>query len=292
MKDSSMDVGPNSNVDANQDSASGIHLPSRHIRRWMRSCRSCSIKLCTAEDSRRRKSSGTFVNGTWLGQPLHAVLTDVPVGAWTAAMVFDALDLALERREFALAADTAIVIGLAGAAGAAATGLTDWSDVDPPARRIGFLHGLLNLSGTALFATSLLLRKQKSRSAGRMVGALGYAVMAYAAHLGGKMVYEQRVGVDRTSGQVFPEEFVAVLPDASLADGKPTRAMYQGTPILLVRRGVSSLCDGGDVLALQRPAVGRQGGGRDDRVPLSLFAICVGGRQCREWAGGASAALP
>ena len=29
--------------------------------------------------------------------------------------------------------------------------------------------------------------------------------MSYAAHLGGKLVYEQRVGVDRTDGEVFPE---------------------------------------------------------------------------------------
>ena len=237
MKDSSMDVGPTSNLDANQDSASG-HSSSEPAHSPVdEKLQKLLDKALYGGGQPAAQKLRDFLNGTWLGQPLHAVLTDLPVGAWTAAMVFDALDLALERREFALAADTAIVIGLAGAAGAAATGLTDWSDVDPPARRIGFLHGLLNLSGTALFTTSLLLRKQKSRSAGRMVGALGYAVMAYAAHLGGKMVYEQRVGVDRTSGQVFPEEFVAVLPDASLADGKPTRAMYQGTPILLVRRG-------------------------------------------------------
>ena len=97
-----------------------------------------------------------FLNGTWLGQPLHVVLKDLPVGAWTVAMVFDALDLALRRREFALGADTSIAIGLVGAAGAAATGITDWSDVGPPARRLGLLHGLLNLGGAALFGTSLV----------------------------------------------------------------------------------------------------------------------------------------
>jgi uncharacterized membrane protein len=26
-----------------------------------------------------------------LGEPLHVVLTDIPIGAWTAAMIFDAL---------------------------------------------------------------------------------------------------------------------------------------------------------------------------------------------------------
>src|SRR5271169_54274 len=178
-----------------------------------------------------------ILNGTWLGEPLHVVLTDVPVGAWTVAMAFDALDLVLNRRELARACETSIGIGLLAAAGAAVTGMTDWSDVDPPARRLGLIHGLLNLSGAALFATSLFLRKKKSRETGRMLGVLGYAVMSYAAHLGGKLVYEHRVGVDRTDGQVFPKHFAAVMPETSLMDGKLTRAMYQGTPILLVRRG-------------------------------------------------------
>ena len=180
-----------------------------------------------------------FLNGTWLGEPLHVVLTDIPVGAWTAAMVFDALSLSRTGREFAQAADASIAIGLAGAAGAAAAGLTDWSDVDPPARRTGLIHGLLNIGATALFATSLIQRRRskESRAAGRVSATLGYAVMAFAAHLGGKMVYENRVGVDRTAGQPLPQDFVAVLPESELAESKPTRAVHNGVPILLVRRG-------------------------------------------------------
>jgi len=177
-----------------------------------------------------------FLNGTWLGEPLHVVLTDVPVGVWTAAMIFDLLGLILHRNELTSAADVAIGIGLAGSAGAAVTGATDWSDVDPPARRLGLVHGLLNLGGTAMFATSLVLRRKRSRRSGFIVSALGYAVMSYAAHLGGKLVYEHRVGVDRTDGQVLPDNFVGVLPEAQLGDDKPTRAMAQGVPILLVRR--------------------------------------------------------
>jgi len=181
-----------------------------------------------------------FLNGTWLGEPLHVVLTDVPIGAWSVAIAFDLLDMIRARREFALAADTSIAIGLMAAAGTAVTGLTDWSDVDPPARRTGFIHGLLNLSATALFTTSLVLRKKKkkrSRTGGRICAALGYAVMSYAAHLGGEMVYKRRVGVDRTQGQAFPTEFVAVLPETELKDEKPTRALHNSVPILLVRRG-------------------------------------------------------
>src|SRR6185437_16263318 len=153
-----------------------------------------------------------FLNGTWLGEPLHVVLTDVPIGAWTVAMIFDALSLSRSGREFARAADASIAIGLAGAVGAAAAGVTDWSDVDPPARRRGLIHGLLNLGATALFATSLIQRQRSrsrsesrsesqsnaSRTAGRLSATLGYAIMGYASHLGGKLVYENRVGVDRT----------------------------------------------------------------------------------------------
>jgi nitrite reductase/ring-hydroxylating ferredoxin subunit/uncharacterized membrane protein len=178
-----------------------------------------------------------FLNGTWLGEPLHVVLKDVPIGAWTVAITFDALDLIRNRREFSLAADTSLAIGLMGAAGAAVTGITDWSDVDPPARRLGLIHGLLNIGVTALFATSLVLRKRKLRTGGRVSAALGYGLLSLSAHLGGKMVYEHRVGVDRTAGEVFPKDFLAVLAESKLDDNKPTRAIYDGVSILLVRRG-------------------------------------------------------
>jgi nitrite reductase/ring-hydroxylating ferredoxin subunit/uncharacterized membrane protein len=165
------------------------------------------------------------------------VLTDVPIGAWTVALVFDALCVMRNRREFELAADTSVAIGLVAAAGTALTGVADWSDVDPPGRRLGLIHGLLNIGASALFATSLALRKKKSRANGRIAAAAGYVLMSYSAHLGGKMVYEHRVGVDRTDGEAFPGEFVAVLAESELVDGKPTRVMYDGVPILLVRRG-------------------------------------------------------
>lgn len=186
-----------------------------------------------------------FLNGTWLGEPLHVVLTDVPIGAWTIAIIFDAFDSLRDRREFSRAADTSVAIGLMGAAGAAVTGLTDWSDVDPPARRVGLIHGLLNVGVTALFTTSLILRRKKLRPAGRVSAVLGYTLMTVAAHLGGKLVYEHRVGVDRTAGETFPEDFVAVLPESQLADNTPTRAMHGGVPILLVRRGqkISALAE-------------------------------------------------
>jgi nitrite reductase/ring-hydroxylating ferredoxin subunit/uncharacterized membrane protein len=178
-----------------------------------------------------------FLNGTWIGEPLHIILTDIPIGAWTVALVFDAMDLLSARREFARAADASLAIGLVGAAGAAVAGVADWSDINPPARRTGLIHGLLNVTGAALFGISLLLRRKNSRMAGRLIAALSYGVMTAAAHLGGKMVYESRVGVDRTAGQVFPETFTGIMPETELLESKPTRAEHNGVSILLVRKG-------------------------------------------------------
>lgn len=194
-------------------------------------------KAFYANGSETAQSFRNFLNGTWLGDPLHAALTDVPLGSWTVAVIFDLIDSVRHHREWSTAADASIGVGLAGAAASAVAGLADWSDVDPPARRVGMLHGLLNVGVTALFTTSLVLRKKEMRGRGRLFAALGYAAVLYSARLGGQMVYKHRVGVDRTSGQSFPEEFVEVMAESALENDKPTRAEHAGVPILLVRRG-------------------------------------------------------
>ncbi len=175
-----------------------------------------------------------LLHGTWLGHPLHVILTDIPIGAWTAGLVFDGLDMVSENRGFRVAADGAIAIGVAGALAAALSGLTDWSDVDPPARRIGLAHAALNVGGLALFAASLLARRKK-RGRARAFAMLGYAIATTAARLGGSLVYEQRIGIDRTASQTLPTDFVAVMDDSELKEGTPTRALHEGVPILLVR---------------------------------------------------------
>ncbi len=114
------------------------------------------------------------LHGTWLGHPVHVVLTDIPVGAWTAAVLFDALAATGGSRKLNYAADASVALGIAGAIGSAITGLNDWAELDSKPRRMGLMHGLLNLGATALFAASLVARKQRSRTAGRSLAVLGY----------------------------------------------------------------------------------------------------------------------
>ena len=61
----------------------------------------------------------------------------------------------------------------------------------------GIVHGMLNLTATGLYAASLVLRKRDKRQAGIASGLMGYAISSVSAYLGGMLVYEQRVGVQR-----------------------------------------------------------------------------------------------
>src|SRR2546422_11199892 len=137
-----------------------------------------------------------FLHGVWLGHPLHPVLTDVPLGSWTTALMLDALDEISGNDGFGRGADAAVAIGLVGAVAAAVTGMADWQHLDGEERRVGLLHGLLNTSAALLYTRSLMLRQQQERRAGRGFALLGFLASTAAAYLGGKLVYSYRIGVD------------------------------------------------------------------------------------------------
>jgi nitrite reductase/ring-hydroxylating ferredoxin subunit/uncharacterized membrane protein len=179
-----------------------------------------------------------LLHGTWLGHPLHVVLTDVPLGSWTAAAVLDVLEEKTGSSAMGRGADAAIALGLAGAAGAAITGLADWSQIGGgQPRRIGLAHGLLNATATACYVTSLCLRRTHSRRAGRRFALLGLMVSSVAAYLGGHLVFKEKIGVDHTADHSPPEDFVPVLAEAELREDELRRVAANGMPVLLVRRG-------------------------------------------------------
>jgi nitrite reductase/ring-hydroxylating ferredoxin subunit len=140
------------------------------------------------------------------------------------------------------AADASLALGLAGAAGAAATGLTDWSETDARPRRLGVAHAVLNSGAAILFAGSLLSRKAGHRGCGRGLALAGYAAMIAAAYLGGDLVYHEQIGVDHSSGRELPDKFTPVFAEADLPEDKPVRALYKETPLLLVRKGSRVFC--------------------------------------------------
>lgn len=133
------------------------------------------------------------LSGQWLGHPVHLALTDVPLGAWTAVLAMDVVDTLEGEERMSPGAELALGVGIAGAAGAAITGLADWHR--EPARRdrrVGVVHGLMSGGATALMVTSLVLRKLGARPQGRAVGLAGYAIAAVAAAVGGHLAMNRQ----------------------------------------------------------------------------------------------------
>ena len=62
------------------------------------------------------------LSGTWLGHPLHPLLTDLPIGFWTSAFTLDLLGGRRSRR----AATHLVAWGVLTAIPTAASGASDW----------------------------------------------------------------------------------------------------------------------------------------------------------------------
>ncbi len=174
-----------------------------------------------------------FLNGTWLGHPLHPALTDVPIGAWTAALIFDAMTVA-HLRKLDRAAEAAIGVGIAGAGASALAGLADWADTNTSQRRVGFVHAGLNSLALGLQIASLVCRKRRLRG-GRVLSTLGYGVTVLAGYLGGALVYRQGAQVSRNAYERAPRAFTPALREERLLPDEPTRAMVGGTAVVLVK---------------------------------------------------------
>src|SRR5215210_314658 len=185
------------------------------------------------------------LDGVWLEAPLHPVLTDVPVGSWTAALVFDGLDVATGKQPVRHAADASLVFGTLGALGAAVTGLSDWRYLSGGSRRMGVAHGLLNRIGLVLGGGGLALRVTGRGNAGRLTFLTGYSISGMAAHLGGELSYHYGLRVDRNVfEEAGPDEFTPVLDEGELGQDELRRVEVEGVGVLLSRSS------GGEVYAI------------------------------------------
>lgn len=178
-----------------------------------------------------------FLNGIWLGHPLHPVMTDVPVGAWTVAFALDGVQMLTKTRRFVAGADAALTIGLAGALGAAASGLADWQYTVGRARRVGLAHAILNGAAATLYGVSLACRVLGARKSGQLAALLGFGTVFVSSYLGGDLAYKQRIGPDHAPEQQPPSDFVPVLAERELPDGVLRCVQAGEVSIVLARQG-------------------------------------------------------
>jgi nitrite reductase/ring-hydroxylating ferredoxin subunit/uncharacterized membrane protein len=184
-----------------------------------------------SDTGRRAKD---FLNGVWLGHPLHPAVTDLPVGAWTAAVALDGIEVATGR-DLSGATSKVIGVGIGGALISAASGVADWVDTSGPTRRVGLLHALLNSVGLTMFVLSLLSRAFGRRGTAKLFSLSGFLCTFGGAYLGGDLVFRLGNQVDRNAWTPKIEEFKRVAAEGDLVEGKPVRAEVDGVALMLVR---------------------------------------------------------
>jgi len=142
-----------------------------------------------------------LLHGTWLMQhPLHPALTDATVGGYTAMVALDVFYLITRDATLFRATDALLVFSFATSLLSILSGLTDWNDTYDEERRNGMLHGLSMVLATIFFLVSLWLRVNRGiemRDSAIYVGIVGWAIMTFAAFLGGEQVFGYGTQINR-----------------------------------------------------------------------------------------------
>jgi nitrite reductase/ring-hydroxylating ferredoxin subunit/uncharacterized membrane protein len=158
-----------------------------------------------------------LLQGRPFGHPLHSLLVHLPIGLFTLSLLFDLGTRLFEAdNRLVQGAAYAIGLGLLAAFAAAITGAADWAEIraDHPARRTANTHMLLNLLAVSLYVLNFVLRLfalDALAAPGLPLGLslLGMGLLSYSGYLGGRMVYEDGIGVGR-------HRRAAALPERTL----------------------------------------------------------------------------
>lgn len=183
---------------------------------------------------KNRQAVEDAFHGKWLGHPLHPILTDLPIGAWTFAGALDTLDLVTDRHR--TSADQAIAFGVLTAVPTALAGAIDWRQTGPESRRVGVAHGLMNAGALVLFSTSLMARG-KNLALGRLLSFGGLALVGVSGYFGGHLISHYRVGVKHQAEPSGTPVFSDAIAGDGLAEDTPTRMDADGMPLMVVRHG-------------------------------------------------------
>jgi nitrite reductase/ring-hydroxylating ferredoxin subunit/uncharacterized membrane protein len=176
-----------------------------------------------------------LLHGTWLGHPLHPILTDIVVGAWTLAALCDLLSLNNNSAEVEKAADNLVTIGTMAAVPTAITGLADYSTIPNPAAGTALTHALVNDISISCYVASMQARKRGDRSKGIFWSMLGFGAVTLGAYLGGHLVFGKKVGVNHTEAASEPENWLPLMSEAELPEHEPKRVEVEGQSWLLYR---------------------------------------------------------
>ncbi len=172
-----------------------------------------------------------FLAGTWLGHPLHALLTDVPIGVLTLVIVLDIIGQSA-------AADVALLIGVLTMLAAALAGYADYSTTDGRARVRATIHSTLMLIALVVYLVSLGIRLSgpTSRTLPIILSIVAYLILAGGAFVGGDVVYALGNVVDRHAWRPSGAKWQP-LDVGEIAERTLVKAKLGAQALVLVRSG-------------------------------------------------------
>ena len=177
-----------------------------------------------------------LLHGTWLGHPLHAATTDIPIGALLLAVLLDLLN---QRA----AADVALVVTILFMALAALSGAADYVDTDGTARARATVHSTLMVIALVVLLVSLVLRSgdPADRTIPVVLAIVGFLIVTAGAYVGGDVVYQLGNMVSRHAFRGRGLKWIPLdLGDtdpAALAEGTPVKVKAGANELALVRIG-------------------------------------------------------
>lgn len=183
------------------------------------------------------------LNGTWLGHPLHPMLTDVVIGAWTSSFLLDFLG----GRPGRLASRRLIALGILSAVPTVAAGVADWSDLERRDQRVGLVHAASNATATATYVLSWRARRKGHHARGVAWGVVGATVASFGGYLGGHLAFNRAAGVNHSLSSEGPVEWTDVDVVADPAREGPIAVDVDEATVVLARDGDDTLHALGDV---------------------------------------------
>jgi nitrite reductase/ring-hydroxylating ferredoxin subunit/uncharacterized membrane protein len=178
-----------------------------------------------------------FLNGTWLGHPVHAAVTDLPIGALLLTVILDVLGQNA-------AADIALAATILFMLGAAVAGFADYTDTDGTPRTRATTHATLMVIVLLLLLISLGLRAAggPDRTIAVWVSFIGFLLINAGAYIGGDVVYVLGNMVDRHAFRGAGTKWVKldtgdVTDLQTLPEATPTKAKAGINDLVLVRMG-------------------------------------------------------
>jgi nitrite reductase/ring-hydroxylating ferredoxin subunit/uncharacterized membrane protein len=176
-----------------------------------------------------------FLNGTWLGHPVHAALTDLPIGILTIGLVLDVIGQPV-------AGDVSLFVGILAILAAAGAGYADYVDTHELTLRRATVHSTLMLVALVVLILSLVIRygQPPDRAIPIVLAAVGYLLVLAGGYVGGEIVYPLGNMINRhawlSGGTKWQPLDLVEIPE-----GGPTKAKAGTQPLVLVRNGATIL---------------------------------------------------